>query len=127
MKKVDLSIHPHLIELVFKSLSNPQFKMEMINELLKIELSTLIPMIENYIDKNIEKRYSMIGIPQLLIMIENIDVKPLIEKLVRIGSGELLIEISNVISDSKQDYSFFIGRHTIIEKSKEIDLRQRFM
>jgi len=53
-------------------------------------------------------------------MIENIDVKPLIEKLVRIGSGELLIEISNVISDSKQDYSFFIDRHTIIEKSKEI-------
>ena len=120
LKKVDLSIHPHLIELVFKSLSNPQFKMEMINELLKIELSTLTPMIEDYIDKNIEKRYSMIGIPQLLIMIENIDVKPLIEKLVRIGSGELLIEISNVISESKQDYSFFIDRHTIIEKSKEI-------
>ena len=87
----------------------------MIKELLKIELITLTPMIEDYIDKNIEKRYSMIGIPQLLIMIENIDVKPLIEKLVRIGSGELLIEISNVISDSKQDYSFFIDKHTIIE------------
>ena len=62
----------------------------------------------------------MIGIPQLLIMIENIDVKPLIEKLVSIDSGELLIEISNVISDSKQDYLFFIDKHIIIEKSQKI-------
>ena len=49
-----------------------------------------------------------------MLDIENIDVKPLIEKLVRIDSGELLIEIANVISDSKQDYSFFIDRHARI-------------
>ena len=44
LKKVDLSIHPHLIELVFKSLSDPQFKMEMINELLKMDLNILLPI-----------------------------------------------------------------------------------
>ena len=37
-----------------------------------------------------------------------------------IHSGELLIEISNVISDSKQDYLFFIDKHIIIEKSQKI-------
>ena len=120
LKKVDLSIHPQLIELVLQSLSNPQFKMEIINELLKFELSTLIPMIENYIAENIESCYLLIGVPQLLIMIENIEVKPLIEKLVKNGSRELLIEISNVISDSKKDYSFFIDREIVIEKSQVI-------
>ena len=120
LKKVDLSIHPHLIELVFKSLSNPQFNKEIINELLKIDLNILLPMIENYIDKNRESSQSMIGIPELLIAIEHEQVKPLIKTLVRIGSGELLMEISNVISDSKQDYSFFINKDTIIKKSQEL-------
>ena len=120
LQKVDLSIYPDLIELVFNSLSHLDYKIEIINELLKIDSSKLIPMIDDYIGKNIEKGYSMIGIPQLLIMIENVDVKPLIEKLVSIDSGELLIEISNVISDSKQDYLFFIDKHIIIEKSQKI-------
>ena len=85
----------------------------MIDELLKIDLNILLPMIENYIDKNRKSPQSMIGIPQLLITIENEQVKPLIETLVRIGSGKLLIEISNAISDSKQDYSFYIDEQII--------------
>ena len=93
---------------------------EIINELLKIDLNILLPMIENYIDKNRKSSQSMIGIPELLIAIEHEQVKPLIKTLVRIGSGELLMEISNVISDSKQDYSFFINKDTIIKKSQEL-------
>ena len=120
LKKVDLSKHPHLIKLIFKSLNDPQFKMAIINEVIKIDLDKLIPFIEEYINKNMDNFESLKGIPQLLVMIENEQVKPLIEKLVSVGSGDLLIEISNVISDSKQEYSFFIDQDIIINKSREI-------
>ena len=120
LKKVDLSNHPHLIELILKSLNDSQFKMEIINELIKFDLEKLIPVIETFLNKNINNCELLNGIPQLLIMIESKEVKPVLEKLILVGSGELLIEISNVISKSKQDYSLFINEQIIIEKSQEI-------
>ncbi|MBC8311706.1 MAG: cyclic nucleotide-binding domain-containing protein [Candidatus Marinimicrobia bacterium] len=120
MKKVDISIYPHLVELVFKSINDSQFKMEIINELIKINLQQLIPLIEEYVNKNIDNEERLRGIPQLLVTIENEKVKPIIEKLIRIGSGELLIEISNTITDSKQEYSFFVNKDIVIKKSREI-------
>jgi uncharacterized protein YjgD (DUF1641 family) len=120
LKKAEISIHAHLMDSTFKSLSDPQFKIEIINELIKIDLLTLIPLIEEYIDKNIDSSEILRGIPQLLIMIGSKDVMPLIHKLVLSASGDLLIEISNVISDSKEDYSTFIDRDIIIKRSREI-------
>jgi hypothetical protein len=120
LKKAEISIHAHLMDSTFKSLSDPQFKIEIINELIKIDLLTLIPLIEEYIDKNIDNSEILRGIPQLLIMIGSKDVMPLIHKLVLSASGDLLIEISNVISDSKEDYSTFIDQDIIIKRSREI-------
>tara|TARA_B110000438_G_scaffold296731_1_gene341883 strand:+ start:3 stop:2360 length:2358 start_codon:yes stop_codon:yes gene_type:complete len=120
LKRVDLSDRPHLIELIFKSLYDSQHKIEIIDELINFDLHKLIPIIEEYINKNIDSCESLKGIPQLLIMIENEQVKPLIEKLVSAGSGDLLIEISNAIPDSTQAYSFFVDQEVIIRKSREI-------
>ena len=120
MKKIDVSKYPHLLPLIFKSLNDFQYKVEIIDELIKIDLDKLIPLIEEYINVNINNSKLLSGIPQLLVMIENKKVKPLIEKLVTAGSGKLLIEISKLISESEQDYSLFIDKDSIIKKSQKI-------
>ena len=120
LKNAEFSTHSHLMESIFKSLSDPQFKIDIINELIKIDFDNLIPFIEKYIDKNIDSSESLTGIPQLLIMIENKDIKPLIQKLVLSSSGDFLIEILNAISDAKENYSTFIDQDIIINRSREI-------